>query len=309
MRREALRPMRDVVRVARAELGTAAGLIGAGVRRVRGARLARDQLRARRAVRGARRGRRRSARADVRLEAVARHAAARDAARSGAGRRGGDRARCLFAFAAFDVVFARLDRFPGTLWLAPEPAEPFARMIEALIERFPDCPPYGGVVQRDRSRTSPSRSREFDEAARRLGAVAAAAARAPSRAVLLEQVQTAHWREIATFDSRTRSAPRRLRNADRQPRGRHAARARGAARRRRRAVRGHAAHARPARAARHRRAAAVVPRAQRGVAHVRARCHGCRRASASRSSPMRACPACRIRARESCARRSTRASR
>jgi len=29
MRREALRPMRDVVRVARAELGTAAGLIGA----------------------------------------------------------------------------------------------------------------------------------------------------------------------------------------------------------------------------------------------------------------------------------------
>jgi glucokinase len=30
MRREALRPMRDVVRVVRAELGTAAGSIGAG---------------------------------------------------------------------------------------------------------------------------------------------------------------------------------------------------------------------------------------------------------------------------------------
>ena len=30
MRREALRPMRDTVQVAKAELGTSAGLIGAG---------------------------------------------------------------------------------------------------------------------------------------------------------------------------------------------------------------------------------------------------------------------------------------
>jgi len=54
-------------------------------------------------------------------------------------------AEVLFAFAAFEVVFARLDRFPGALWLAPEPAQPFARMIEALMGRFPDYPPYGGA--------------------------------------------------------------------------------------------------------------------------------------------------------------------
>src|SRR5439155_13409498 len=51
-------------------------------------------------------------------------------------------AEVLVAFSAFEVVFARLDRFPGTLWLAPEPAERFQRVIEALVRRFPDHPPY-----------------------------------------------------------------------------------------------------------------------------------------------------------------------
>src|SRR3954451_2157552 len=50
-------------------------------------------------------------------------------------------AEVLFAFAAFEVVFARLERFPGTMWLAPEPAQPFARMIDALVQRFPEYPP------------------------------------------------------------------------------------------------------------------------------------------------------------------------
>lgn len=51
----------------------------------------------------------------------------------------------LAPFEAFDVTFRRLDRFPGTLWLAPEPAEPFRRMTEAMVARFPDHQPYGGA--------------------------------------------------------------------------------------------------------------------------------------------------------------------
>jgi hypothetical protein len=49
--------------------------------------------------------------------------------------------------AAFDVEFRVLRRFPETptLYLEPEPAEPFMRAAEALVERFPDWPPYGGV--------------------------------------------------------------------------------------------------------------------------------------------------------------------
>lgn len=49
--------------------------------------------------------------------------------------------------AAFDVEFRVLRRFAEapTLYLEPEPAEPFIRATEALVERFPDWPPYGGV--------------------------------------------------------------------------------------------------------------------------------------------------------------------
>lgn len=45
---------------------------------------------------------------------------------------------------AFDIEFRELRHFPATLWLAPEPAEPFVRLTEALVARFPDWPPYGG---------------------------------------------------------------------------------------------------------------------------------------------------------------------
>jgi hypothetical protein len=44
---------------------------------------------------------------------------------------------------SYDLV--RLERFPGVLYLAPEPGEPFIAMTEALCRRFPDYPPYGGA--------------------------------------------------------------------------------------------------------------------------------------------------------------------
>src|SRR4051794_41554889 len=50
----------------------------------------------------------------------------------------------LAPFDQFDVTFPRLDRFPGTLWLAPEPAEPFVAMPEGMVARFPRWQPYGG---------------------------------------------------------------------------------------------------------------------------------------------------------------------
>jgi 2'-5' RNA ligase len=107
-------------------------------------------------------------------------------------------AEVLFAFAAFEVVFARLDRFPGVLWLAPEPAQPLARMIEALIERFPDYPPYGGAFGEIVPHLTVAQS-EFDEAVSTLEPWLPLSTRA-ERAVLLEQVQAVHWRELATFE-------------------------------------------------------------------------------------------------------------
>jgi 2'-5' RNA ligase len=44
-----------------------------------------------------------------------------------------------------DVTFRRTGRFPGILYLAPEPAEPIRVLTEAIVARWPQCPPYGGA--------------------------------------------------------------------------------------------------------------------------------------------------------------------
>ncbi len=48
------------------------------------------------------------------------------------------------AHGPFEVGFSRVGRFPGVVYLAPEPAEPFARLTAALVASFPEFPPYGG---------------------------------------------------------------------------------------------------------------------------------------------------------------------
>lgn len=54
--------------------------------------------------------------------------------------------RSLFAaWTPFDVVFAEARRWPGMLYLAPEPPEPFARLTDAIVDRWPDYPPYEGI--------------------------------------------------------------------------------------------------------------------------------------------------------------------
>ena len=59
--------------------------------------------------------------------------------------------RNLAALAAgqrpFDVQFARVGRFPTVVYLAPDPSAPFTRLTEAVVDRFPDYPPYGGVFE------------------------------------------------------------------------------------------------------------------------------------------------------------------
>lgn len=53
--------------------------------------------------------------------------------------------RSLFGrYPAVDVHFRDFATFPGVLYLAPEPAEPFRELTRALVRRWPDAPPYGG---------------------------------------------------------------------------------------------------------------------------------------------------------------------
>ena len=54
--------------------------------------------------------------------------------------------RALFAATpGFAVSFRELRRWPAMTYLAPEPPEPFARLTDAIVERWPDHPPYEGT--------------------------------------------------------------------------------------------------------------------------------------------------------------------
>jgi 2'-5' RNA ligase len=47
----------------------------------------------------------------------------------------------------FDVRFAEVGRFPGIVYLVPEPARPFGAMTDAIAARFPAYPPYEGAFE------------------------------------------------------------------------------------------------------------------------------------------------------------------
>jgi len=48
---------------------------------------------------------------------------------------------------AFDFALSSVGRFPGVVYLAPEPAAPFLALTQALTERWPEQQPYGGAYQ------------------------------------------------------------------------------------------------------------------------------------------------------------------
>jgi len=53
----------------------------------------------------------------------------------------------LDGFEPFTYELAGVRRFPGVLYLAPEPAEPFIVMTQAIWQRFPEHPPYEGKFE------------------------------------------------------------------------------------------------------------------------------------------------------------------
>jgi 2'-5' RNA ligase len=51
------------------------------------------------------------------------------------------------AVAPFKVCFRETGRFAGVLYLAPEPAQPFAELTAELVRRWPGHPPYGEATR------------------------------------------------------------------------------------------------------------------------------------------------------------------
>jgi hypothetical protein len=56
-----------------------------------------------------------------------------------------DLRRLFAAHRSFDFALARLETFPQTLYLVPVPGKPFEGLTEAVFERYPERPPYGGA--------------------------------------------------------------------------------------------------------------------------------------------------------------------
>ena len=113
-------------------------------------------------------------------------------------------ARALEPFDQFDVTFARLDRFPGTLWLAPEPAEPFMAMTEAMVSRFPRRQPYGGVFRSVIPHLTVAQA-SLDDMAAQVEPLLPLQSRAETVVLYRESPQAGHgagvhWAEAATFD-------------------------------------------------------------------------------------------------------------
>jgi 2'-5' RNA ligase len=107
-------------------------------------------------------------------------------------------AKVLAPFAPFDVTFTRVDRFPGVLWLAPEPAEPFVALTEAMVARFPDWPPYGGSYSSIIPHLTVAQT-QLDETAALVEPLLPLRSFV-DRVVLYTSTDGAHWHEHATFD-------------------------------------------------------------------------------------------------------------
>jgi len=56
-----------------------------------------------------------------------------------------DLATLAGSVAPFDVRFSDVGRFPGVVYLAPEPADRFVALTASIVSRFPDYPPYAGT--------------------------------------------------------------------------------------------------------------------------------------------------------------------
>ena len=70
----------------------------------------------------------------------------------------------------FAFSLARLARFPaGTVYLSPEPPDPFRNLTHELCRRFPEYPPYGGAFDDVVPHLSVAHDEELDAVRLKLG--------------------------------------------------------------------------------------------------------------------------------------------
>ena len=101
---------------------------------------------------------------------------------------------------SFEFALVRAARFPGVLYLAPEPAEPFVRLTERLVAAYPAYPPYEGAFKTVVPHLTVAEGDEalLDRIERELAGRLPIAASARA-ATLLVEGQDGHWTERRRF--------------------------------------------------------------------------------------------------------------
>lgn len=113
----------------------------------------------------------------------------------------GELRRLFAAQPAIPFSLTRLVEFPDqTLWLAPEPSEPFRRLTELIFERYPDFPPYEGIHEE----VIPHLTVTAGDASLRDELEAELTPQLPVEAeardvVLLEEQTDGHWHSLERF--------------------------------------------------------------------------------------------------------------
>jgi 2'-5' RNA ligase len=113
-------------------------------------------------------------------------------------------ARVLEGFAPFDLRFERTARFPGVLYLVPDPDAPLRALTDALVARFPEYPPYEGAFGTDlvpHLTVAQGDDAVLDAAAHDVERALPVAFHV-AEALLLEPVEPDRWRSRARFPFR-----------------------------------------------------------------------------------------------------------
>jgi 2'-5' RNA ligase len=102
----------------------------------------------------------------------------------------------------FVFELARIETFPRVVYAAPEPAAELIDCMNALYERFPDTPPYGGASKEPAPHATLAGDVDETQTAReveqRLGRSLPARFRIDA-ATLLEEFEADRWRESVRF--------------------------------------------------------------------------------------------------------------
>lgn len=103
----------------------------------------------------------------------------------------------------FEFRLEQIGQFPESLYLVPEPDEPFIALTEAIVREFPEYPPYGGkfteivphlTVANRSAELSNIAETELSEIMKELGPI-----HAVCNVVELYENSSGHWRWAQSF--------------------------------------------------------------------------------------------------------------